>query len=421
MGNKVLFKIARTHVYAKRKQSVIASLGVTFGIGTFIILMSFMTGLNGLLDGLILNRTPHVRVYNEIQPSETQPITNSSEYPNNKFFHKIESIKPKAARSSIRNSIGIIEGYESDKRVKGITPQVSARVFYKSGSVLLNGNLLGINPEKEARLFNFDDYVLHGSPTDLKNNSNGIILGAGVAKKLSLEIGDYIPMVNPQGKEFKLKIVGLFQSGLAEVDNIQSYANIAAAQSAAGEGRGYFTDIHFKLHDIEYATQMAAELEDLFGVHAIDIHRANAQFDTGTSIRNLITYAVSITLLIVAGFGIYNILNMLIYEKMNDIAILKATGFSGSDVKRIFIYQALLIGLMGGSIGLLAGFGMSHVIDNAPFETEALPTIKTFPVNFDPWFYIGGGIFAMVTTFFAGYLPARKASKIDPVEILRGQ
>ena len=112
---------------------------------------------------------------------------------------------------------------------------------------------------------------------------------------------------------------------------------------------------------------------------------------------------------------------MLIYEKMNDIAILKATGFSGSDVKRIFIYQALLIGLMGGSIGLLAGFGMSHVIDNAPFETEALPTIKTFPVNFDPWFYIGGGIFAMVTTFFAGYLPARKASKIDPVEILRGQ
>jgi lipoprotein-releasing system permease protein len=419
MGNKVLFKIARTHVYAKRKQSIIASLGVTFGIGTFIILMSFMTGLNGLLDGLILNRTPHVRVYNEIQPNEKQPITNSSEYPENLYFHKIESIKPKAARSSVRNSIGIIEGYESDKRVKGITPQVSARVFYKSGSVLLNGNLLGINPEDEARLFNFDNYVLNGSPSDLKNTSNGIILGAGIAKKLSLNIGDYIPMVNPEGKEFKLKIVGLFQSGLAEVDNIQSYANISAAQSAAGEG--YFTDIHFKLYNIDDAAPLAQELEELFGVHAIDIHSANAQFDTGTSIRNLITYAVSVTLLIVAGFGIYNILNMLIYEKMNDIAILKATGFSGSDVKRIFIYQALLIGLMGGGIGLLLGYGMSHVIDNAPFETEALPTIKTFPVNFNPWFYIGGGIFAIVTTFFAGYLPARKASKIDPVEILRGQ
>jgi lipoprotein-releasing system permease protein len=176
-----------------------------------------------------------------------------------------------------------------------------------------------------------------------------------------------------------------------------------------------------KLHNIENAVPMAARLERQFDLRAVDIKAANAQFETGTSIRNLITYAVSITLLIVAGFGIYNILNMVIYEKMNDIAILKATGFAGKDVKMIFISQALLIGLTGGILGLVLGYGVSVLIDNAPFETEALPTIKTYPVNYDPLYYVIGIVFAMISTFLAGYLPAAKAQKIDPVEIIRGQ
>jgi lipoprotein-releasing system permease protein len=166
---------------------------------------------------------------------------------------------------------------------------------------------------------------------------------------------------------------------------------------------------------------MSKQISQLFNLTAIDIKTANAQFETGTFIRNLITYAVSVTLLIVAGFGIYNILNMLIYEKMNDIAILKATGFSGNDVKLIFISQALIIGLIGGLLGLILGLGVSVLIDNAPFNTAALPTIKTYPVNFNPLYYLIGIVFAMISTFLAGYLPARKAQKIDPVEIIRGQ
>jgi lipoprotein-releasing system permease protein len=166
---------------------------------------------------------------------------------------------------------------------------------------------------------------------------------------------------------------------------------------------------------------MSKTIDRLYDVRALDINTANAQFDTGTSVRNLITYAVSITLLLVAGFGIYNILNMLIYEKMNDIAILKATGFSGNDVQLIFITQAIIIGIVGGVLGLIIGYGVSSIIDQLPFETDALPTIKTYPVNFNPNYYIIGIIFAMISTFFAGYLPSRRAKYIDPVEIIRGQ
>ncbi len=71
---KIILSITRIHLLTRFKQTSIAALGVTFGIGTFIILVSFMTGLNSLLDGLVLNRTPHVRVYNEIKPSSKQAI-----------------------------------------------------------------------------------------------------------------------------------------------------------------------------------------------------------------------------------------------------------------------------------------------------------------------------------------------------------
>ncbi|MEY3717661.1 MAG: hypothetical protein RL285_1536 [Bacteroidota bacterium] len=419
MSNAVLIQIAKTHLLTRKKQSAIASLGVTFGIGTFVVLVSFMTGLNGLLDGLILNRTPHIRIYNEVQPSAKQPIQLRPEFKG--AVHMVHSIKPKQDQASIYNNQPLMATLKKNPLVMGVTPQVSARIFYQSGSVLLNGNAIGIDPLEEDRLFNFKQYVVNGLPRDLANNDNGIVLGIGVAKKLSIGIGDRVQLLSSSGATYRLKVVGFFQSGLADIDKLQSYVNVKTAQRIAGEGNNHVTDISVKLHDIEKAKGLSDEIAQTYGVNSIDVKAANAQFETGTTIRNIITYAVSITLLIVAGFGIYNILNMVIYEKMNDIAILKATGFSGSDVKRIFIYQAMFIGVVGGLIGLAMGGLLSFLISKAPFETEAIPTVKTFPVNFQPLFYVIGAVFAIVTTFFAGYLPARKASKIDPVEIIRGQ
>lgn len=420
MANSVLFTIAKTHLWARKKQSAIAALGVTFGIGTFIILVSFMTGLNGLLDGLILNRTPHIRIYNEIKPSKQQPIDLDQKYKSS--MKVVHSIKPKNSQASVLNNQGIMNALREDKRVKGVTPQVSTRIFYQSGSILLNGNLIGIDVLEETRLYNFQQYIVNGLPKDLVSTDNGVILGIGVAEKLSLKVGDYVQMVTQNGSTIRLKIVGFFQSGLADIDKLQSYTNIKTAQKAAGEASNYITDISVKLFDIELAKPMTDEIvHNHPEINAVDIKTANAQFETGTSVRNIITYAVSITLLIVAGFGIYNILNMMIYEKMADIAILKATGFSGFDVKKIFIFEALLIGIVGGILGLIMGLAVSYLISISPFETQAIPTIKTFPVNFNPLYYLIGSVFAIVTTFFAGYLPARKASKIDPVEIIRGQ
>ncbi len=419
MNFKLIIDVSVSLLLARWKQTLVAAIGVTFSITMFIALLGFMSGLNDLLDGLVVNRTPHVRLYNEIEPTKDQPISLSRKY--SKDYNFISSVKPKNERLEIYNNGAIMNALKKDDRVLGFAPKITAQVFYNVGAIDLTGVINGVDVEAENKLFFFKDYVTTGNYIDLKNIPNSIILGKGAAQKMMANLGDVIQVTTTKGERMQLKVVGYFESGLQDIDKVQSYASIGTAQKLLGESNSYITDIQIKLKDILMAPSVAKEYAHLFDLEAVDIQTANSQFETGSSVRTLISYAVGITLLIVAGFGIYNILNMMIYEKMDSIAILKATGFSGADVNRIFITIALTIGVFGGLLGLIFGFGLSALIDQIPFNTAALPTIKTYPINYNPKFYMIGSIFSIVTTYLAGYFPSRKASKIDPVIIIRGK
>ena len=419
MKFKLIFDIAKSLMLARWKQTMVAAIGVTFSITMFITLLSFMNGLNSMLDGLILNRTPHIKLYNEIKPSKNQPIDLSDKY--KKYYNIVNSIKPNGKQLEIYNIGAIINYLNKDERIYGIAPRITTQVFYNIGAIDITGVINGIDVDAENKLFSFSDYVTSGNFIDLKNIPNSIILGKGAADKMLANIGDVIQVTTAQGDRMKLKVVGYFQSGLADFDKVQSYASLITTQKLLGKPNNYITDIQIKLKNIQMAPSMAKEYSHLFFLDAEDIQTANAQFETGSSVRSMISYTVGITLLIVAGFGIYNILNMMIYEKMDSIAILKATGFSGKDVNNIFQTISLSIGFFGGIFGLLFGFLLSAFIDQIPFNTAALPTISTFPIDYNPKFYIIGGFFAIITTYFAGFFPAKKASKIDPVIIIRGK
>ncbi len=417
MNLKLIVQVSISLLLARWKQTLVAAVGVTFSIAMFVTLLGFMNGLNDLLDGLIMNRTAHIRLYHDINVSKNQPVDILS--PRTSNF--VNSVKPKNQRLELYNSAQIMQAIKQDARVLGVAPKITAQVFYNVGTIDLTGVINGIDPDEENRLFMFSDYVTRGNYLDLKNIPNSIILGKGVADKMAANIGDVVQVTTSKGERLQLKVVGYFQSGLQDLDKVQSYCSISTTQKLLGVSNNYITDVQVKLKDILMAPEMAKEYQRYYETDAIDIQQANSQFETGSSVRSIISYAVGVTLLIVAGFGIYNILNMMIYEKMDSIAIMKAIGFSGKDVNLIFIFIALSIGIFGGILGLLAGFGMSNIIDNIPFNTESLPTIKTYPINYNPVFYIIGGIFSIVTTYLAGYFPSRKASKIDPVIIIRGK
>ncbi|MEW5675730.1 FtsX-like permease family protein [Flavobacterium enshiense] len=418
MNYRLVLNIAVHLLRARFKQTVVAAVGVTFGIAMFITLLGFMNGLNDMLDDLMLNRIPHVRLFNEIKPSENQPVELYEAYEKSTNF--INSIKPKDRGKAIYNAKTIIKILKEDKRVVNVAPKVTAPVFFNSGTLEISGVLNGISVAEEEELFKFSDCMIDGNVTDLEQN-NSIVIGSGLAKKMMLVKGDFIKITTPKGNLAALKIVGISQIGVAEMDDTMSTTSLSTSQKILGETTNYITDIQVKLHDINSAPQVAKEFSNKFDTDAIDYQTTNAQFETANNVRTTISYAVGVVLLIVAGFGIYNILNMMIYEKMDSIAILKATGFSGKDVKWIFILLSTIIGLSGGILGLVFGYIFSSIIDTIPFEATSFPTIKTYQINYSPAFYFIGITFALFTTTLAGLLPAIKASKIDPVEIIRGK
>ena len=419
MRLKHLSEIALALMLARWKQTLVAAIGVTFSIALFVTLLGFMEGLNKLLDGIVLNRTPHIRLYNDIQPSKLQPIDISKEFKN--YHNFISSVKPGKKRREIYNAQQIINKLERDDRILGLAPKITDQVFYNLGNIDLNGVINGLEVEQEAKLFAFSDYIIEGKYQDLQTISNSIIIGQGVAEVINAKLGDVVTVTAAGGEQFPLKVIGFFESGITEIDKVQSFASLSTTRKLLGVSNNYISDIQIKLKDLNIAPTLAIEYEDLFSLDAEDIQTANAQFETGSGVRSIISYAVGITLLIVSGFGIYNILNMLIYEKMDTIAILKATGFAGSDVKKIFISISLSIGVAGAIGGIFFGLLMSLGIDAIPFSAPSLPTVDTYPIDYGIQYYSIAVLFAMLTTYLAGWLPAKKASRVDPVVIIRGK
>lgn len=415
----LIVSIAWSLLLARWRQTLVAAIGVAFSIMMFVALLGFMSGLNEMMDSLFLNRTPDIRLYNEIRPMPLQPIAMSPSYRGGHHF--IHSIKATGSRTGIYNSLAIMETLRRDDRVTGIVPKILTQAFFRQGAVDITATVSGIDEGLESSLFHFEDYVVAGDPSLIGRSPNTIILGKALAESLLVDIGDMVQLTTAEGERFSLKVVALWQSGIRDFDKVQSFVSLPTAQKLLGKTANYITDIQLRIKDVAAAPGIAREYSRLFNVSAQDLQMLNAEFETGSFIRSLISYAVGVTLLTVSGFGIFNILNMMIYEKMDSIAILKATGFAGRDVKRIFIFIAMSIGVAGGLAGLIAGFLASLSIDQLPFRTASLPTMRTYPVSYNPFIYFIGFTFSLISTYLAGWQPSGKASEVDPVVIIRGK
>ena len=200
------------------------------------------------------------------------------------------------------------------------------------------------------------------------------------------------------------------------MDNSKGFIQIGSARNLLSEHSSYATDVLMNIENFEEAKNVSNRLKEKTDYTVESWQESNGQLESGKVLRDIIALAVSLTILLVAGFGIYNIMNMTVNEKIRDIAILKAMGFEDRDVMQIFLFQSLLVGFFGGIVGIVFGFSVSWVVDRIPFE---LPGLDTLPIDFNVKYYLQSFLFGMLTTLIAGYLPAKKASGIDPVEIIR--
>ncbi|RXF68196.1 ABC transporter permease [Arcticibacter tournemirensis] len=407
-------EIAFTYLLAKRKQTLVASLGVTFGISMFIFMNSLITGTNEYFEKITLSSTPHIRLYNENRMSDNTMLNKALGVAS---INIISNPRLVNSDNRIYNPDAMVRLLKKNREVTSVSQQVSSNVIYSNGSVQRNGNVAGTNILEQDKMFDITSTLTAGSVKDLAAAADGIIIGTGLAKDLNLNKDDYINLTTSVGTLKRLQVVGIFRTTVKNVDNTKSYANIQTVQQLLKKDRSYITDIYLNLKNYTMASELGSRIENATGYRAESWQSANEQSIAARMIRDVIANSVVITILVVAGFGIYNILNMTIYEKIKEIAILKATGFAGVHVISIFIRQALFIGVIGGMMGVLSGWFISWMVSRMYIGTGNLSYL---PVSFYFKHYLEGFLFGIVTAFFAGYIPARMASKVDPVSIIRG-
>lgn len=407
-------EIAFTYLFSRRRQTIVAALGVTFGISMFIFMNSLITGSNEWSEKIMLSSTPHLRLYNDNQMNDNAML---NKFASDKTINLISNPQFVNNNNHITNPDALMQQLRQRKDITALSKQVSTNVIYANGNIQENGNVFGVNILEQDKMFDISSTLISGSANSLSNNPNGIIIGFGLSQKLNVQNGDYITLTTANGSSKRLEVVGVFKTTIKGVDNTKSYTNIPIVQQLLHKDRSYITDIYINIKNHNNTSPIAKSVATQTGYTIETWQSTNEQSLAGKKIRDIIANAVVITILIVAGFGIYNILNMVIYEKIKEIAILKATGFQGVHVVSIFIRQALFIGIIGTVAGLLFGWLISYTVSKMYI---GLGNVTYLPITFHVKHYMQGAIFGIVTAFFAGYIPAVKASKVDPVQIIRG-
>lgn len=412
--NKVNIQIATVHLTSKKWQTLVAILGVTFGVSMYIFMNSFMNGVNKAQDDLAFSNLSHIRIDNEQVENQFDPVRVA--YPMGTVIH-VQGKKDLRSETNIQHAHRVIDYLRSQPEVKDISSQVNFSVFFRNGSKKINGSLSGIDPINEQRMFQTGDKVISGEWDDLVILKSGMVVGTLLAENLGINLHDNVNILTPDGVSKNFEVIGIVETSVKEIDKSRAYIHISAAQQLLGKSFDYATSILVNLYDRNATAELVQRTEKHVNYHMETWQEANQQLVAASQLRNIIASAVSLAILLVAGFGIYNIMNMTINEKIREIAILKAMGFSGKDILTIFLTQATVIGLLGVVSGLLFGFGISSAVNQVPFKVAGL---KTLPITYQGLDFFAATVFGLLITVLAGFLPARKASRIDPVTIIRG-
>lgn len=400
--------IAKTYIVSNKKLTAVAVLGVLLGMSIYIFMNSMMVGFDRSSTTSVFKSTAHIRVYKDDEISKVLLNQDST---------KSLIINPKVVpvNNTIINPNLVIETILKQKDVVVVTPQVNCNVFYNNGKSQISGLSVGVKPDEANLMYDINSFMVEGNFDLLKSNPNGIVIGSGISEKMNLRINDNLNLTSSKGVNRTFKVIGIFKTNNSITDKSKSYINISASQQLLKEGSSYITDINVNIKNPEMAEQVASSISEITGYKAEGWKQANENLMAANKMRKIIITFVSLTILLVAGFGIYNILNMTVSQKINDIAILKAIGFKGKDVIRIFVTQAVTIGFLG----VIGGVLMASILITVLKSVYIGGDIGYFPIDYEPIKYLQGIVIGLVITFFAGFIPAKKAANVDPVEILR--
>jgi lipoprotein-releasing system permease protein len=410
----LLLTIALTHVRARTRQTVVSVLGVTLGVGFSIAMAALMEGSQADFIERIVDATPHIVVRDEFREPPLQPV----ELARAGAAVELKGQKPKEELRGIRNPKARLNMLREAPGA-AVSQVLSGQVVIRHGGKDVAATLDGIEPRYERRVSDIDDDMVEGQLDDLFGAANGVVVGRGLARKLAAELGSTLTVSSSAGQILKMKVVGIFHTGVVAMDNNHAFALLKKVQVLLNRPN-VVNQFRLRLDDARDARAVAGRLEERIGYRAESWEEANEGFLEVLEIRNIIMYTTVGSILVVAGFGIFNIVSTITYEKARDIAILKSLGFREGDVRVIFLAEGLAIGSTGVVLGWLFGYGLCRLLSAIPIQLAHLTEMTGLPLMYAPLHYAIAGGTALFAAAVAGYLPARRAARMNPVDIIRG-
>jgi len=408
------FQIALRFLLAHKRSLGLSALGVIFGVGSFIAALAQTQGFETFYINTVLGSEGSVVITDRFQEEHTKIIDAGAD----KMVLTASEQKRKFY-PGIADAYRMIRALMNYPEIVACSPITEGRAFLRSGFSSEAVSLQGIDLDLHLRTTDFGKQVSKGSMDDFRNNPNGACVGASLAERMHLVAGQDIYITGPGNQSRRFRIDVIYETGVWDFDIKNVFVHSRTAQSLLQEP--YFTSFMLvKLRDPSRAPEIAAEIEDLVSHSAASWQKRQAGnlaiFD---ALRISAGIVVSMIILL-SGFGIFNVLSLSVMQRTKEIAILRSMGYQRSDIAAIFLWQGGCVALVGIILGWALGGALTYIISIIPVNFRGILRTDYFIVEWSLTHYILAAVLAVIAVFVASYVPARRAAKLEPIDTLRG-
>lgn len=395
-----------------RKRALLLSLvGVVFGVGIFICTQAQTQGFMQFFIDSTIGSNGALTLRSRFRP---------------RYEGMLVGAKSPAGVSQRRNFFEGITNVSEIMRVSrqfsnviACSPVLRGSISARAGFEGTTAEVFGIEPTSHLRATDLEKQIVDGYYDDFRNNTSSVILGYRLADLLHIGVGDGVQLLSPGGEYWRFTVAAISRSGVAAIDSSRIYAQQRVAQRLLKKPY-QASMIIYKLRDPDRAPILATQFENLFQHSAQswqDREEANLQIFATLRISAAITVSLIILL---AGFGIFNVLTMSVLSKVREIAILRSMGYRRIDISAIFLWQGALIATVGSLFGCGLGVLLTLAISKVPIHIRGLLYANHFLVVWDWRHYLWATLLAIISVFIASYVPAKRAAELAPVDTLRG-
>lgn len=409
--------LAIKYLLGKKRQTFLTLLGVFFGTMAYVAVSGFFLGFQGFVVQQLVNNNAQVHIQareDYITAHKLDPY----------FYHDLSHVfwvsPPSGSLGylEVQNPQSWYERLSADPRVKAYSPILTAPALFTLAGISVSANLVGCNPEQQAKVTSVADYMVEGSFGDIAGGGDRIILGDDLMKRLGAGVGKTILVSVGNQSSIPFKVVGRFYTGNRFVD-LQAYGSLGDVQRV-NQTPNRVNEIAVKLHDYSIAGAVAKSWSMIAPELTESWDQQNANIMAVFAIQTALRFAMILTVVVVAGFGMYNVLNISVTQKRQDIAILHSMGYDNFDVVLLFFSQGLIVGLIGSALGLVSGYLFCLYLQTLSFLVESPSNPGGhLHISLSVWIYVQAALVAISSVSIASILPARAAGKLTPIDIIR--